>query len=96
MGSLTFQHPFAPNDLCKDGKEFTCNVGDLSSIPELGRCPGGGHGNLPQYSDLKNSMYRRAWLHTVHGVTKSQTQLTDFHFISVHFSSIANNLGRDR
>ena len=35
-------------------------------------------------------------LHTVHGVTKSQTRLTDFHFTSNHFSSVANNLGRDR
>ena len=28
-----------------DGKESTCNVGDLGSIPGLGRSPGGGHGN---------------------------------------------------
>ena len=35
-------------------------------------------------------------LHTVHGIAKSQTRLTDFHFTSNHFSSVANNLGRDR
>ena len=29
-----------------DGKEFTCNAGDLGSIPGLGRSCGGGHGNL--------------------------------------------------
>ena len=37
-----------------DGKESACNVGDLGSIPELGRSPGGGHGNPLQYSCLEN------------------------------------------
>ena len=32
------------------GKESACNVGDLGSIPELGRSPGGGHGTPLQYS----------------------------------------------
>ena len=36
------------------GKESTCNVGDLGSIPGLGRSPGGGHGNPLQYSCLEN------------------------------------------
>ena len=36
-----------------DGKESTCHVGDLGSIPGLGRSPGG-HGNPPQYSCLEN------------------------------------------
>ena len=35
-------------------KEFACNVGDLGSIPWLGRSPGGGHGNPLQYSCLEN------------------------------------------
>ena len=35
-------------------KESTCNAGDLGSIPGLGRSPGGGHGNLLQYSCLEN------------------------------------------
>ena len=35
-------------------KESTCNVGDLGSIPGLGRSPGGGHGNPLQYSCLEN------------------------------------------
>jgi len=43
-----------------DGKEFTCNVGDLGSIPWLGRCPGGGHGNLLQYSCLENPYGHRS------------------------------------
>ena len=35
-------------------KESACNAGDLGSIPELGRSPGGGHGNPLQYSCLGN------------------------------------------
>ena len=36
-----------------NGKESTCNVGDLGSIPRLGRSPGGGHGNPLQDSCLE-------------------------------------------
>ena len=54
-----------------DGKESTYNVGDLDSIPGLGRSSGEGNGNPLQYSCLENSMDRRAWQVTVHGVTKS-------------------------
>ena len=43
--------------------------------PWLERCPGGRHGNLFQYPCLENSTDRGAWQATVHGVTKSQTQL---------------------
>ena len=39
-----------------DGKESTCNVGDLGSVPGLGISPGGEHGNPLQYSGLENSM----------------------------------------
>ena len=38
--------------------------------------PGEGNGNPPQYSCPENSMDRRAWWATVHGVTKSQTRLS--------------------
>ena len=51
------------------GEEYACNVGaagDVGSIPELGRHPGGGHGNPLQYSCLENHMDRRAWWTTVH------------------------------
>ena len=67
------------------GKESACNVGDLGSIPGLGRSRGEGKG-YPlqysgvfsiQYSGLENSMDCIA-----HGVAKSQTQLSDFHFTS--------------
>ena len=47
-------------------------------FPELGRCPGGGNGNLLQYSCLGNPTDRGAWQATVHGVTKSQTWLSDW------------------
>ena len=41
--------------------ESTCNVEDLNSIPGLGRSPGGGHGNLLQYSCLYDPMDIGAW-----------------------------------
>ena len=43
-----------------DSKESTGNVGDLSSIPGLGRSPGGGHGNPLQYSCLENPQGQRS------------------------------------
>ena len=58
-----------------DGKESACNVGDLVSIPELGRSPGRGHGNPLQYSCLENPMDRGAWWAIVRGVAKSWTWL---------------------
>ena len=61
-------------------KASDCNVGDLSSIPGLGRLPGEGNGNPLQYSCLENPMDGGAWWATVHGVAKSQTRLSDFAF----------------
>ena len=46
------------------------NAGDASSIPESGRSPGEGNGNLLQYSCLGNPMYRGAWWAALHGVVK--------------------------
>ena len=54
-------------------QESSCNVGDLGSIPGLGKSPGGGHGNRLQYSCLENPMDRGAWQAAVHGVAKSWT-----------------------
>ena len=42
------------------GKESACNVGDLGSIPGLGRSPGRGHGNPLQYSCLENPHGQRS------------------------------------
>ena len=44
-----------------DGKASACNVGDLGSIPGLGRSPGEGNGSPLQYSCLKNNMGGGAW-----------------------------------
>ena len=60
-----------------DGEESTCNAGDLGSIPGSGISPEEGNGNSLQESCLKNSMDRRAWWATVHGVAKSWTRLSD-------------------
>ena len=60
------------------GNESTGNAadaGDVGSIPGSSRSPGGGNGNLLQYSCLENPMNRGAWRATVHGVAKSPTGL---------------------
>ena len=57
------------------GKESACSAGDLGLIPGLGRSPGEGKGFPLQYSGLENSTDC-----IVHGVAKSQTQLSDSHF----------------
>ena len=69
------------------GKESACNMGELGSIPGLGRSPGEGKGFPLQYYGLGNSMDC-----IVHGVAKSWTRLSDFHFTSLE----PNSLTRDR
>ena len=66
------------------GKESACNAADLCLIPGLWRSSGEGKGYPFQYSDLENSTDS-----IVHGVTKSWTWLSDFHF---HFSFSTNVL----
>ena len=67
----------------RSGNESARNAGDpedaedAGSIPRSGRSPGGGNGNPLQHSQLENTMDRGAWQAAVHGVTKSQTQLSD-------------------
>ena len=61
-----------------DGKASVYNAGDPGSIPGLGRPPGEGNGNPLQDYCLENPIDRGAWSATVHGVTKSRTQLSDF------------------
>ena len=57
------------------GKESSCNAGDLGLISGLDKSPGEGKGYPLQYSGLENPMDC-----IVHGVTKSRTQLSSFHF----------------
>ena len=57
---------------------------DLCSIPGLGRSPGEQPGSQLQYSCLENPMDRGAWRATVHGVTKSQTQLSNLAQHNIH------------
>ena len=57
-----------PGDLVV--KYLPANEEDTSSIPGLGRSPGGGNGNPLQYSSLKNPIERGAWRATVHRVTE--------------------------
>ena len=47
------------------------NAGDTGFIPGLGRSLREGNGNPLQYSCLKNSMDRGAWLATIHRVIES-------------------------
>ena len=50
---------------------------DTGSIPGARRSPGGGNGNLIQYSCLEKSIDRGAWRASVHGTTKSWTRLSN-------------------
>ena len=63
-----------------DGKDSAYNAGDLGSIPGSGRSLREGNGNPLPYSCLENSMDRGAWQDIAHGVAKSWTWLSDFHF----------------
>ena len=56
--------------LVKNSPANAGDVRDAGSISELGRSPGGGHGNPLQYSCLGNPMDRGAWWATVHGVAE--------------------------
>ena len=73
------------------GKEFAWNVRDLGLIPRLERSPGEGKGYLIQYFGLENSMDC-----IVNGVTKSQTQSSNFHFTSLHFSYYSNYISKQK
>ena len=54
-------------------KESSCSAGELGLKSGLRRCPGGGLGNLVQYSCLENPQGQWTWQAPVHGVTKSWT-----------------------
>ena len=65
------------NQVAQTVKNLPTEAGDVASIPGSQRSPGEGNGTPLQYSYLENPMDRGAWQSTVHGVTKSQTQLSD-------------------
>ena len=67
---------FPGGSLRKNPPANAGNTRDMGSILVLCRSPGGGNGNLLQYSCQENSMDRGAWWATVHGVAKSWTQLS--------------------
>ena len=68
-----------PWSIGSDSKESACNAGDRGSIPGSGRGPGEGNGNTLQYSCWRIPFVarQRSLLATVHGVAKSQTQLSN-------------------
>ena len=86
-----------------DSKESACNVGNLGLIPGLGRCPGGGCGNLLQYSCLGNSHGQRSlgatcswghkgsdtteWLSTAQRVLDTNTLPHGLMFINIYLFS---------
>ena len=74
------------------GNKSAYNVGDLGSFPGLGRSSGEGKGYPLQYSGLKNSIDS-----IVHGVTKSWTRLSDFHFHFTfrQYSCLENHMDRE-
>ena len=73
---LSFQGTLKGFPCGSAGKESAYNVGDLGSIPELGRPPGEGNESPLQYFCLENSMDRGAWWAIVYGVTNSWTRLS--------------------
>ena len=78
----------SPSANAEDGR-------DVSSVPGLGKAPGGRHNDPLQYSCLENPMDRGPWWATVHRVAESRTQLkrlsTLHEGISFCFSSISSS-----
>ena len=58
-------------------KNLPASTGDMGLIPMLERSPGVGNGNPLQYSCLENPMDRASWWAIAHGVSKSQTELSN-------------------
>ena len=63
--------------MAQSSEEPTCSAGEPSPNPGSRRSSGKGNSYPLQYSYLENSMDREAWQSTVHGITKSQTQLSE-------------------
>ena len=77
-------------------KNLPANAGDLKDeclIPGLGRSPGGGHGNLLQYSFLESPMGRGAWRDTFQRVVKRHdwSDLSHMHKYMSHLNMYESN-----
>ena len=68
---------FPSGAMVKNPPANAVDAGDAYSISGSEKIPGTGNGNPLQYSCLENSMDCRAWWATAHGITKSQTQLSN-------------------
>ena len=73
MQVFTTETGFPNGTVVKNTPANARGAGDTALIPGLGRSPGGGNGNPPQYSCLENPMDRGAWQATIHGVAGSDT-----------------------
>ena len=76
-----------------DGKESTCDTGDLSLILGSGRSPGEGNGYPLQYSCLEKPMNKGVWRAIVHGVAKESDMIEQLSTNSLHLQQIARILG---
>ena len=81
---MSFNPKYLSSGRDKDGlprwlsvKESACQAGDMRSVPGSVKFPEGGNDSPLQYSCLINPMDRGGWWAMVHGVTKSQTLLSD-------------------
>ena len=86
---IPWRRKWLPTHPSSVGKESSCNAGDPGSIPRSGRSPGEGKGYPLQCSGLENSMDC-----IVHGVPKSRTRLSDFHFHPLQYSCLENSMDR--
>ena len=66
---ILYSMSFPGGTMVKNPPASAGDIRDVGLIPGLGRSPGGGHGNLLQYSCLENLKDRGAWRATVPGVT---------------------------
>ena len=85
--SCTTQPLLKPSRGGSDGKEFTCNAGDLGSVPGLGISPGEEHSNPLQYSCLENPHEQKSlagcspWGHKEADVTERLSTRNTQYFI---------------
>ena len=70
--------------MVKNPPAYAGHVREEGLIPKLGRSPGGGNGNLLQYSCLENPMDRGVWWAIVHKVEQSWTRLKRLSMIHTH------------